>query len=327
MKKVLYVLVCFIFYIDVQAQTALDAVLQGTIINPKENFIELKYLNNPLDDSLSSVKIDLNEKGQFYFELPIKRPFDAFISLNNQNAPIYIEPSERIEISLLADDVFRSISFISENYNNQFLLEFKKKFDRPRNHNERNKHIQNDDAIEYAKYEDELASEKLSFLAEYKKEFPLSEVFTKRQIAAIKYGAANHKYKLQENCKKLSNVEKVIPANYYIFIDTFSVEDNSLITVPEFYEYLEHKYNYTIKNLPYKANNEFETVSYRYNTAHGLYKDRIQNIFLTKKFGEILDTYSYEFTSRFISNYMSTVYPTEYRVYIDKKIEKAKQRN
>lgn len=327
MKRVLYILFCLVVYIDVQAQTALDAVLQGTVINAKNNFIELKYLNNPLDDSLSSVKIDLNEKGQFYFELPIRRPLDAFIYLNNQYAPIYIEPSERIEISVLADDVFRSISFISENYNNQFLLEFKKKYERPRNTNDRNKHIINDNSIAYAKYEDDLASDKLLFLDEYKKENNLSELFVKRQTAAIKFGAANYKYTLKENCKKLANVEKDIPDVYYFFVDTFSVYDNSLITVPEFYEFLEHKFKYTFTKLPYKANNEFETVSYMYNTAHSLYNDRIQNIFLTKKFAEILDTYSYEYTSRFISNYMSTVYQTEYRAIIDKKIEKAKQRN
>lgn len=322
----LYFLVFFI-YADVHAQSTLDAVLQGTIVNAKSNFIELKYLNNPLDDSLSSIKIDLNEKGQFYFELPIKRPLDAQLHLNNQYVAFYIEPSERLEVSILADDVLRSASFSGDTYNNMFLLEFKKKFERPRNINERNKHITNDDATAYAKYEDQLATEKLNFLTDFQKEFKLSKTFVKRQTAAIKYGAANNKYKFKEQAKQLASLEKEIPANYYSFVDTFTVHENSLITVPEFYEFLEHRFDYRFRVLSYNATNEFEKISYIYNIAHGLYKERVQNVFLTKKFGELLDNYSYEFTSRYISNYMSTVYITEYRAYIDKKIEKARLRN
>ncbi len=326
MKKLLLYFIVFIIYADVHAQSTLDAVLQGTIVNAKSNYIELKYFNNPLDDSLSSIKIDLNEKGQFYFELPIKRPLDAQIHLNNQFVGFYIEPSERLEVSILADDVLRSASYSGETYNNMFLLECKKKFERARNLNDRQKHIINDDAITYARYEDDLVKEKLTFLNDFQKDFKLSKTFVKRQIAAIKYGTANYKYMFKEAAKQLASIEKEIPANYYSFVDTFTVNDNSLITVPEFYEFLEHRFDYRFRILSYNATNEFEKISYIYNTAHGLYKDRVQNIFLTKKFGELLDNYSYEFTSRYISNYMSTVYNTEYRAYIDKKIEKARLR-
>ncbi len=325
-KLLLYFFVLFI-YVDVQAQSTLDAVLQGTIVNAKSNYIEIKYLNNPLDDSLSTLKVDLNEKGQFYFELPIKRPLDAQIHVNNQFVSFYIEPSERLEVSILSDDVLRSASFSGDTYNNMFLLDLKKKYERVRNINDRQKHIINDDAMAYAKYEDDLATEKLKMLNDFQKEFKLSKTFVKRQVAAIKYGAANHKYKFQQLAKELASINKEIPSTYYAFVDTFTVNENSLISVPEFYEFLEHRFDYRFKNLSYKATNEFEKVSYIYNTAHGLYKDRVQNIFLTKKFGELLDQYSYEYTSRYISNYMSTVYTTEYRDYIDKKIEKARTRN
>ncbi len=152
MKKLLFYLLVLFIYVDVHAQTSLDAVLQGTIINAKSNYIEIKYLNNPLDDSLSSITVDLNEKGQFYFELPIKRPLDAQIHLNNQYVSFYIEPSERLEVSILADDVMRSASFTADVYNNLFLIEYRKKYDRARNVNDRNKHIINDDADAYTKY-------------------------------------------------------------------------------------------------------------------------------------------------------------------------------
>ena len=326
MKNFLALVIIFIS-INGYSQTALDAVLQGTVINAKNNFIELKYLNNPLDDTLSSVKIDLNEKGQFYFELPIKRPLDASIVHNNQSAPLYIEPSERIEISMLADDVFRSINYVSDNFNNLYLIAYKKKYERPRNVDERNKHIQQDDALGYAKYEDELAKDKLKFLTQYHAENKLSAIFIKRQEAVINYGAANNKYKLKEALTNLNITTKQVPDYYYTFMQELAVDENDLITVPEFYEYLEHRFEYSYNTASYKATNDFETVSYMFNIAHGLYSDRVQNIYLTKKFGELLDTYSFEYTSRFISNYMSTVYQKEYRRYIDNKIEKARLRN
>ncbi len=326
MKK-LAAFVFILISIKAYSQTALDAVLQGTVINAKSNFIELKYLNNPLDDTLSSVKIELNEKGQFYFELPIKRPLDASLVHNNQSAPLYIEPSERIEVSILADDVFRSINYVSSNFNNHYLIAYKRKYERPRNADERTKHLQNDDALTYAKYENELAEDKLNFLSQYHEENNLSTTFIKRQEAAINYGAANYKYKLKDALKNLNITTKKIPDTYYTFMLDLAVDENDLITVPEFYEYLEHRFEYKYITTPYKATNELETVSYTFNIAHSLYKDRVQNIYLTKKFGELLDTYSYENTSRFISSYMSTVYQKEYRIYIDKKLEKARLRN
>ena len=155
----------------------------------------------------------------------------------------------------------------------------------------------------------------------------LSKIFIKRQESAINYGAANYKYKLKDALKNLNITTKQIPDTYYTFMLDLAVDENDLITVPEFYEYLEHRFEYKYITTPYKATNELETVSYTFNIAHGLYKGRVQNIYLTKKFGELLDTYSYENTSRFISSYMSTVYQKEYRNYIDKKLEKARLRN
>ena len=51
----------------------------------------------------------------------------------------------------------------------------------------------------YAKYEDDLAKDKLKFLTQYNAENKLSTTFIKRQEAVIKYGAANKKYKLKES--------------------------------------------------------------------------------------------------------------------------------
>lgn len=323
MRKFLPFIILLFVHAFSFAQTALDAVLQGTIINAKQNYLELKYLNNPLDDTLSSVRIELNEMGQFYFELPIKRPLEAKLFYINQQAPLYIEPEERIEITALADDLFRSINYISKNFNNLYLVEYQKKYEKQRNIAEREKHILNDAPAQYAKYEDSLANDKLNFLDNYHAQNPLSTTFIRRQKARILYGAANNKYLYPEKYKSLSRKEKELQEEYYTFLISQPVNENDLITVPEFYEFLEHLFNYHFKQKSKGTTNEFELAAFEYNTAYGLYKERVKNIFLTKKFGEILDRYPYEYSSRFISGYMSTVYQTEYRAFIDKKIEQA----
>jgi len=46
----------------------------------------------------------------------------------------------------------------------------------------------------------------------------------------------------------------------------------------------------------------------------------VKYYFLTKKFGEILETHPYEISKNYISPFMSEVANSEYRAYIDKKI-------
>lgn len=327
MKKISLFSLLVIFTLVLKAQTPLDAVVQGTIINAKESYIELKYLNNPLDDSLSTIKVELNESGQFYQELPIKRPLELVICYLTQKAPLYIEPEERIEISALADDIFRSINYVSKFYNNHYLIDFQKKYSKQRNINQRNDHIIKDDLESYFKYEDDLAKEKLLFLENYHKENPLSLAFMKRQQASINYAAANYKYTFSNNYKKLTNTEKEFPVSNYRFMMDLPVNENELITVPEFFEFLDYRFDYEFRTKQYPKQDDSELIANTINIVLSMCKDRVLNIFFTKKFAELLDKYPYKYTSAYISIYMTTVYPTEYRKYIDKKIEAAQKRD
>src|SRR5574343_785550 len=95
-KKVILILV--LFASKTFAQTPLDAVIMGSVQNATSKYIELKYLNNPIDDTLQTMIIELNEQGQFYQALPLRKPLEAILVYNQNPISIFIEPEENVEI-------------------------------------------------------------------------------------------------------------------------------------------------------------------------------------------------------------------------------------
>ncbi len=309
------------------SQTMLDAILMGNIQNAKKDFIELKYLNNPLDDTLQTIKIELNDKGQFYFPMPIRRPIDGTLFYNHYTIPVYIEPEENVEIRTNEDNFYQSLLLTGTYKNNQYIQEFMKVFDDSiidkKKLTERTKHIEKDTPLEYIKYEDSICKLKTQFLEQYSAQYPLSKKFIRRQKATYRYGANNYKYRLASNYSFLTNKQKEIPSNYYDFMMDLSVRENDLLSVEEYKKYLDNYYTYRYNEDKPIVNSEKDLVFSEYSLASNIYEDRVKNYFLTKKFGELLEMYPYDLTKKYISDYMSNVYSNEYRTYIDKKIEKA----
>ena len=323
MKKFFLLLISAVVGLSVFAQTSLDAVIFGSISNTKEKSIKLQFQNNPLDDTLQTITIELNEIGQFYLALPIKRPLDAILVCNNQKQTIFIDPEERIEIKADANFFSSTIQFIQNAKNNEYAHLYRQKFDSEQAKSERNLHIINDSPSKYKYYEDSLYKAKVYFLEEFTTGVILSKQFLRRQKAAYRYGNSNFKYRYANNYLYLTGLQKELPKDYYSFMPELSVRENDLITVKEFYDYLENYFTYRYNEENPTINTEKELVSFEYNLAQSLYEERVKNIFLTKKFAELLDNHPYEYTKNYISEFMSTVYSNEFRAYIDKKIQQA----
>jgi len=304
------------------AQTPLDAILMGSIQNAKQSYIELKYLNNPLDDSLQTLRIDINEQGQFYQQLPIKRPIDGIFIYNHQQIDIYIEPEETVEIRSRDGSFFSSLLLTGSFRHNQYLLDFNKAFPDQKIVNERNYHIIHDTPNDYKYYEDSLYKAKVNFIEQYSVQQPLSKKFIRRQKAAYRYGSSNFKFRYVNNYSYLTSTQKevVLPQDYYQFMLDLSVRENDLLSVPEFIEYLDNYYTYRYNEDKPEVNSELELARSEYNLADLLFEDRVRSYFLTKKFGEILDNHPYDISKNYISPYMSEIKNVEYRAYIDKKI-------
>lgn len=327
MKKGIFILLLLMCSISSTfSQTALDAILMGSIQNAKQNFIELKYLNNPLDDTLQILKIELNDKGQFHFQMPIRRPIDGILFYNTSRIPIYIEPEETVEIRTTEDNFYQSLLLSGTFKNNQYLQEFDKvfrDFTTKRELSERRKHVILDTPYEYIKYEDSICKLKIDFLEKYALQYPLSKKFIRRQKATYKYGANNNKFNYPSEYTYLTKKQKELPSDYYYFMMDLSVRENDLLSVSEFKDYLDNYYTYRYNEDKPIVNSEEDMVFSEYSLATTIYEDRIASYFLTKKFGELLETHPYDLTKKYISDYMSNVYSKEYRAYIDAKIATA----
>lgn len=317
-KKI--VLILILITAKVFAQTPLDAVIMGSIKNAKSNYIELKYLNNPIDDTLQSLRIELNEQGQFYQALPLRKPLEASLVYNQHQISLYIEPEENIEIRTEDKNFFQSLLITGTYKNNQYLLDFKKTFPEQKLSTERNNHIIKDDADDYKIYEDNLYKEKIKYIDQYAVDQPLSKQFIRRQKAAYRYGASNAKYRLANTYLYLTKKAKKLPKEYYQFMLDLSVRENDLLLLAEYREYLDNYYTFRYNEDKPEVNTELEMARSEYSLAEILFEDRVKYYFLTKKFGEILETHPYEISKFFISPYMSEVANSEYRAYIDKKI-------
>ena len=305
------------------SQTPLDAVLQGTIKNTKSTTLTLKFYNNPIDEHPQLVPVEINDNGQFYAAFPIRRPIDAQLIFGTESVNIYIEPEERVEVYSDAKSFKDSMKFAGTYFNNKYLIDYYKKFPETKQRQERNAHILNDTPEKYKQFEDSICKVKLYYIEQYNFQNKLSRLFMRRQKASYRYGANNNKFEYSSNYNYLANKSVALDSTYYSFMTELSVRENDLLTVKEFYKYLDNYYTYRYNEEKPSVNTETELVSFEYNLAQSIFEDRIKNIFLTKKFGEIIESHPYDITKKYISDYMSNIINDEFRAYIDKKILQA----
>ena len=317
-KKVILILV--LFASKTFAQTPLDAVIMGSVQNATSKYIELKYLNNPIDDTLQTMIIELNEQGQFYQALPLRKPLEAILVYNQNPISIFIEPEENVEIRTSEKHFYESLLLNGTYKNNQYLIDFQKAFPIQKLINERNQHIINDDADDYKFYEDSIYKEKVKFIDQYAVNQPLSRQFIRRQKASYRYGSSNAKFRLANTYSYLTQKEKKLPKDYYQFMLDLSVREGDLLLLTEYREYLDNYYTFRYNEDKPEVNSELEMARSEYSLAENLFEDRVKYYFLTKKFGEILDTHPYEISKNYISPFMSDISNSEYRAYIDRKI-------
>ncbi len=302
------------------AQTAVDAVLFGTINNPKTNSIQLEFRNNPIDTDNYVLTINLNDKGQFYETLPIKKPIAGLLIINRDTFSIYVEVSESLEIKYSND-----IEFKSKYSNNNYVLAHQKNY-----YNQVNKLIQKInkyDFIKYSKELDSITNQSLQELKVYASKNIISASFLKYQRAKYIYNSANCKYDYLKYHKLLDFKYENTPENEaYLFYDKLSATQSDLLLMDEYIEFLlkRHKYKYYQSNL--SGLNEKEQMTLKFKLVSEIYEGRELYFVITRVMAEILEEYSYLYAKSLVSEYMSTVSIAEYRKFIDKEIQLAIRR-
>lgn len=320
--KTIVSLVALFISCSLYAQTAVDAVLFGTVKNQKYNSIQLEFRNNPIDTINYILTINLNDKGQFYETLPIKKPIAGSLIIGSDTISVYIEVSESIEIIYSNTN---SIEFKSKYFNNNYVLANQKKY-----YDQINKLIQKNSINDFKKYSSELDSitnQTLQELKVYASKNIISASFLKYQRAKYIYNSANRKYDYLKHHKLLDFKYENTPENEsYLFYDKLSATQSDLLLMNEYIEYLlkRHKYNYYQSDL--SSLNEQEQMQLKFKLVSDMYEGRELYFVLTKVMAEILEDYSYLYAKSLVSEYMSTVSIAEYRKFIDKKIQLAIRR-
>lgn len=304
------------------AQTVEDAVLFGTVKNHKSNSIQLEFRNNPIDTVNYILKINLNDKGQFYETLPIKKPIAGSLIIDRDTISIYVEVSESIEIIY---SNINSVEFKSEYSNNKYVFTNQNKY-----YSQLSKLIKKIDKYDFKNYSyeiDSITNQTIQELKVYASKNIISSNFLKRQIAKYVYNSANLKFDYLEYHKLLDFKYENTPENeVYLFYDKLSATQSDLLLMNEYIEFLlkRHKYKYYQSDL--SSLNEQEQMRLKFQLVSDIYDGRELYFVLTKVMSEILEDYSYLYAKSLISEYMSAVTISEYRSYIDKKIQLAIRR-
>lgn len=321
MRTIVTLVVLFISC-SLYAQTVEDAVLFGTVKNHKSNIIQLEFRNNPIDTVNYKLTINLNDKGQFYETLPIKKPIAGSLIIDSDTISIYIEVSESIEIIY---SNINTIEFKSEYSNNNYVFANQKNY-----YDQIDKLGQKINLYDFKKYTSELDSitnQTIQELKVYASKNIISSNFLKHQIAKYIYNSANRKFDYLKHHKLLDLKYENTPENEtYLFYDKLSATQSDLLLMNEYIEFLlkRHKYNYYQSDL--SNLNEQEQMRLKFKLVSDIYEGRELYFVLTKVMAEILEDYSYLYAKSLISEYMSTVSIAEYRKFIDKKIQLAIRR-
>lgn len=320
--RIIVSLVTLFISCSLYAQTTVDAVLFGTVKNHKSVNIQLEFRNNPIDTINYNLTISLNDKGQFYETLPIKKPIAASLIIERDTFSVYIEVSESIEIIYNNSS---NIEFKSKYSNNNYVLAHQKNYSHQIK--KLSQKMTKYDFIKYSAEIDSITNQALQTLKIYASKNIISASFLKYQSAKYIYNSANRKYQFLKYNKLLDFKYENTPQNEaYLFYDKLSASQSDLLLMNEYIEFLMNRHKYKFFQSDLSALNEKEQMSLKYNLVNEMYEGRELYFVLTKVMAEILEDYSYLYAKSLISEYMSSVTIIEYRKFIDKKIQLAIRR-
>lgn len=318
MKKSIFLLLLAVATYTVQAQ---DVRIFGTIKKTKLKEVNLEFYNSPLDKEVQRIPLPLNDKGQFFEALTITRPIDAVLVVGKERMPVYLETNLSIEISGPGKAFAKKAIISDSTFCNNYLRDFDKAFSQARLEKERISHLKSDDFISYGLYVDSISTVQVRFLENYPQAKKLTKTFVRRQRASYRYAAANYKAKYVNDKNFYWKEVVTIDIGNYGFMNDLSVAEQDIISVPAYYEFLEHYFTYRFNEASFKPVTEYDLIGFEYRLASTLFQDRVKNIFLTKKYGEILQTYPFEISRAFYDKFSSDVQVVDYRRYIEGIIE------
>ncbi len=260
---------CILFSISAFSK----ATIFGKIINTTCTGLKISYLTNIIeDDNYTDFYTTVDKKGNFKIEIEINQLKSVILNVGNKYLPLYIEPNDSLNIFSDNKDFFASLRFSGKGSGNNNLRHKKFKefghlfysgIDRTLVQSKAEK----SNAQEFTLFTDSLSNYYNTYLENNKKDLSLE--FYKYTKTSLYFLILNQKiiyrYFNYNNIFKKGEPVSLSPYfEYYRFLDSITVSQDSLLS-NEYYRdflqlYLNLKRDFTLSSL----NNKYATINQKY---------------------------------------------------------------
>lgn len=299
-----------------------NTIIKGNIKNIKSGNIEFLFINNPIDSIYYKFTINVDKNGKFYESYKIDKAIAAKLVIVKDTIPIYLDVADTIEFNYVNKN---QIDVKSKYDNIKYLIEYEAPY-----LDEISRLVKKSDKYEFRNFAKELdfiTYSAITDLKEFALKNKLSPSFLTHQKAKYTYNSANKKFDYFKKHDMLSIIYESSPENeVYLFYDRLSDTQSDLLLLNEYKEFLLNKHLYKYIQANTKELTVQEQMNLKFRLVTEMYMGRELYFVITKVMGDILDQYTYIYSKLLISEYMSTVRNTEYRSYIDNKIQLAIRR-
>lgn len=210
------------------SQQQANTLLSGEITNPENTQIVCKTLHQT--DTLN-----LNANNQFTFKLQLDKPEYITLFYGQKNTTLYLKPGKPVKISLNGNNIAQKVQVNGQNQaENQYLNQKLKLF---LQHAIPPSQLYDRPVKAFRKLVDSIYVVEKIVLEDYIEKHPeISKAFIKYEQAALLYDRAT---KLLEYPRMSSYAQNINNNKYYGFIDKLDLNDESLLQVYEYRQFLD----------------------------------------------------------------------------------------
>ncbi len=232
------------------------ALITGKIENPDNDIFEIAYAKDFITFEQEKHEVTLDENNKFAVELAIESIVNAQIFFEDQQkVSIFIEPHDKLHITLDKNDITNTISFSGDNAdNNTFFHKYKNQIKEKYGEQEVYDKMRNLKPEKFLDFANKMLDTKQQFFNDLSKEKNFSDNFKHLFETDIKFGYYDYLLNYPEYHQVVNNMEDEpeLPADYYAFTeDNLNFSDNNLVS-PNYCKFLESYLEYYKKENPHK---------------------------------------------------------------------------
>lgn len=226
--------------------------ISGDIKQYKATQVSIYYYTEFVRYSKKTFNAQLNEKGKFSIDIPLKQKQPAFFKYGRINVPILLEPNKHLKLSANANDLLATLKFSGKNSaENQFLAAYHQEFMANGKQYKIYDHFKNMNPKEFLTYLKTHHQAQINLLKKYQAQQNLNEAFVQYQTRMFEVQRWKNLLIYSEEKAFSTKGKPMLPKDYYSQLpQVFSWTDEWVRSTDYQYLvslYLKHKFRQ--KNL------------------------------------------------------------------------------